>query len=279
MAAKRRFELWKNRYLFASTEESVLRDLRRLGVQAGDLVLVHSAFSKVGYLRGGSEAFIRALKSAVGPDGGIMMPAFPHLGGTYQYVQAAGLFDVANTPAAVGQLQEAFRTTAGTLRSLHPTHSYCAWGKSSAEIVRDHHLSVRPFGQGTPLYRFIERNGKTLLLGVGLRNFSPPRVIEDVMDYPHPVYDKELYELPVRDYEGREFTVKTLVHSEELAPLRRTDVFYEPLKSLGKVREGKVGLAPAIYIDCTGLLDLLRELTEQGITPYTYEQSAAGLGG
>jgi aminoglycoside 3-N-acetyltransferase len=279
VAAKRRFELWRNRYLFASTEESVLKDLCRLGVQAGDLVLVHSSFSRVGYLRGGPQAFIAALKKAVGPDGAIMMPAFPHLGGTFEYVQTAGVFDVGSTPAAVGQLQEAFRTTAGTLRSIHPTHSYCAWGKGSAEIVRDHHLSVRPFGHGTPLYRFIERSGKTLLLGVGLKNFSPPRVIEDVMDYPHPVYAEELYELPVRDYEGREFTVKTYVHSEELAPLRRTDVFYEPLKSLGKVQEGKVGLAPAMYIDCSGLLDLLRDLTEKGITPYTYRRSAAGHDG
>ena len=128
-AIKRRVQLWKNRYFSPSTEKTVLTDFQRIGIQRGDLVLVHSAFSKIGYLQGGPSAFIAALKTAVGPDGGIMMPSFPYIGGTYEYVCRNELFDVAKTPADVGQLQETFRTMPGTLRSLHPTHSYCVWGK------------------------------------------------------------------------------------------------------------------------------------------------------
>jgi aminoglycoside 3-N-acetyltransferase len=269
-AIQRRVQLWKNRYMSPSTEKTILSDLQRIGIQLGDLVLVHSAFSKIGYLQGGPSAFIAALKTAVGPDGSIMMPAFPYLGGSYEYACRNELFDVLNTPAGVGRLQEMFRTMPGTLRSLHPTHSYCVWGKRASEIVSNHHLSMRPFGPGTPLHRFIEMGGKTLLVGVDLKNFSPPRAIEDVMDYPYPVYVPETFKLRVRDYRGAEFIVETYVHSHDLAPLRNTHVFYEPLKSRGKIQEGKVGLAKAMYIDCAGLLDHLRELTNRGITPYSH---------
>ena len=90
------------------------------------------------------------------------------------------------------------------------------------------------------------------------------------MDYPYAVYEPETFKLQVRDHNGAEFAVETYVHSHKLAPLRNTNVFYEPLKSRGKIQEGKVGLANAMYIDCTGLLDHLRELTYQGITPYSH---------
>jgi aminoglycoside 3-N-acetyltransferase len=274
-AIKRRLQLLKNRYLSPSTENTILKDLKRIGIQPRDLVLVHSAFSKIGYLQGGPPAFIAALKAAVGPDGGIMMPSFPYLGGTYEYACRNELFDVLNTPAAVGQLQEMFRKMPGTFRSLHPTHPYCVWGKLAPQIVSDHHLSIRPFGPGTPLHRFIELGGKTLLVGVGLKNFSPPRAIEDSMDYPYPVYVPETFKLRVRNHDGAELIVETYVHSHELAPLRNTNVFYGPLKERRKIQEGKVGLADAMYIDCSGLLEHLQELTNQDITPYSHLRQSA----
>jgi hypothetical protein len=109
-----------------------------------------------------------------------------------------------------------------------------------------------------------------LLVGVGLKNFTELRVIEDAVDcYPHPVYEPELYSLLVRDENSREFPVETYVHSGTLAPLRQNAVFYRPLVDRGKLTRGKIGLAETLCVDCSGLLEILQELLGAGITPYS----------
>jgi aminoglycoside 3-N-acetyltransferase len=135
----RRLRTWKNRFLSPSTEHTVACDLRKLGIQPGDIVLVHSAFSKIGYLRGGPQAFLDALSALVGREGTIVMPSFPFNDPAVKYARSAAVFDVLKTPTMVGQLQEQFRLQPGTLRSLHPTHPYCArparWLASSWPII------------------------------------------------------------------------------------------------------------------------------------------------
>ncbi len=60
---------------FATTADLV-RDLRALGVAAGQVLMVHSSLSGLGRVLGGAPAVVRALLAAVGPDGTLVMPAF-----------------------------------------------------------------------------------------------------------------------------------------------------------------------------------------------------------
>lgn len=266
---KRKFKLWKNRHLFPATRASLAHEIATLGIGPRDLVLVHSAFSRLGYVMGGPEAFLDALWTVIGPEGTIMMPSFPFNDPAIDYVQRAGVFDVRWTPSTVGQLQEHFRLQPGTLRSLHPTHPYCARGKHAAALLEGHHLARNPFTEGTPVYRFCEMGGKCLLVGVPLKNCSPFRIIEDRDTYPHPVFEPGTYRLPVRDADGNELLVETLVHSGKLAALRKTEVFRQPLERRGMLREGRLGLAWTIVLDCRGLRELLLELLESSVTPYS----------
>lgn len=57
------------------TEQSMTADLRRLGVEEGMVVLVHSSLSAIGWVCGGPVAVIRALLWAVGANGTLVMPA------------------------------------------------------------------------------------------------------------------------------------------------------------------------------------------------------------
>jgi aminoglycoside 3-N-acetyltransferase len=267
---QRRFTLWKNRFLDPSTASSLEREIRALGVGPGDLVLVHSAFSKLGYVRGGPQTFIEALTRAIGAEGTIMMPSFPFNGSAWDYASRGLTFDVTRTPAVVGQLQEHFRRQAGTLRSLHPTHPFCAKGPLASELLEGHHRTLNPFGMVSPLGRFVTRRGKCLLVGVGLKNCSPLRVIEEKETYPHPVFQPDTVRLRVIDDAGREFEVETLVHSKALSPLRRTDNLRPYLESEGRLRQGRVGLADTLLLDCRDLDRVLRDLLARGITPYSH---------
>ena len=57
-----------------ATVESLVRDLRSLGLRAGMTVMVHSSLSQIGYVSGGAHAVVEALLEAVGITGTIVMP-------------------------------------------------------------------------------------------------------------------------------------------------------------------------------------------------------------
>jgi len=163
-----------------NTVASLTADLRDLGVEPGDAVLVHSSLSALGWTAGGPQAVVDALRAAVTESGTLVLPT--HTG---QYTDPADWssppvpeswvgtiresmppFRPAVTPTrGVGAVPECFRTYPDVVRSDHPTVSFAAWGAMADEVVADH-----PFddglGDGSPLARLYERDADVLLLGV-----------------------------------------------------------------------------------------------------------------
>jgi len=119
-------------------------------------IVVHSSLRSFGFVRGGAQTVIRALMKGVTPDGLIMMPTFTY--GREPY-------DVFSSPAQTGRIPETFRQMDGVKRSLHPTHSFCAWGHGAEQILSGHE-AAEPFKIGTPLYRVAQQDGYVLLMGV-----------------------------------------------------------------------------------------------------------------
>lgn len=66
----------------------------------------------------------------------------------------------------MGAVAEMFRQMPGSIRSGHPARSVCAWGKHAAYLTENHDLS-NIFGDGSPIGKLYELNGKVLLLGTG----------------------------------------------------------------------------------------------------------------
>lgn len=251
-------------------KRNLMSGLERLGLGRGDLVCVHTAFRSLGYVVGGPDTVIRALEEVLGPEGTLLMPAFSSGGLTYGWVKASPVFDVRRTPSDLGVLPEAFRVQAGTLRSLHPTHSVCGRGPLARALLEDHEKAPRPFGHGTPFMRLIERGGKGLILGARLHNFTTLRAIEDHLGDAYPVrpYLPEPFPVDVVDEAGTRRTVYTLVPDPALGPRRNGDVLLPFLRERGLVREGRVGKARALLVDCAPLLSVLEELTRRGILAY-----------
>jgi len=166
---------------FPVTVASLAQDLTSLGVKEGDVLLVHSSLSRIGWVCGGAHAIILALKEVLGLSGTLVMPA--HSGQVSDpaawenppvpkawieeiYAQMPA-FDPAMTPTlGMGAIAELFRTTPGTLRSNHPHVSFAAHGPLAEEITSSHPLTPQ-FGTDSPLGQLTARNAKILLLGVG----------------------------------------------------------------------------------------------------------------
>jgi aminoglycoside 3-N-acetyltransferase len=165
------------------TQKSLVSDLRRLGVPSGEVVLVHSSLSALGWVCGGPHAVVLALEDVVG-NGTLVMPAHtaalsepsrwenPPVPESWWPVIRADTpaFDPAMTPTrAMGAIVECFRTQPGTMRSSHPQYSFAARGPSAPEITKDHSLDYG-LGERSPLARIYDGNGFVLLLGVGHEN-------------------------------------------------------------------------------------------------------------
>src|SRR5690349_4435026 len=95
------------RNLPAITTEEIARDLRALGLERGDIVLVHSSLSRIGQVVGGAEAVVDSLLEAVGPEGTVAVPTFPFLGSMLEYIRSDPPFDLEETPSKMGAISEA----------------------------------------------------------------------------------------------------------------------------------------------------------------------------
>ena len=55
-------------------KEDIVKELKQLGLETGDAVMVHTSLKSMGYVCGGAQAVIEALIEIVGAEGTIMMP-------------------------------------------------------------------------------------------------------------------------------------------------------------------------------------------------------------
>jgi aminoglycoside N3'-acetyltransferase len=132
--------------------------IRELGVTAGRVLLVHTSFSKVGPVENGPLGLIRALQTALGPDGTLVMPSMSD--------DDDHPFDPRRTPClGMGAVADLFWRLSGVLRSNSP-HAFAAIGPEASRITTDHPLDV-PHGLNSPVGRVHDLDGQVLLLGVG----------------------------------------------------------------------------------------------------------------
>ena len=152
------------------TQAELAADLRALGLQAGDQVMVHSSYKSLGGAEGGPPTVVEALLEVLGPSGTLVVPTFTHSGTTH--------FDPLTSPSHNGAITEAVRAHPRAVRSWHPTHAVTAIGPAAEELVRDD-LERGALGRGCALDKHIQSGGWVLLLGVDHSSDSSIHVGED----------------------------------------------------------------------------------------------------
>ena len=138
-------------------KSQVTRQLLDLGVQPGGVLLVHCAFSQVKPVEDGPEGLIAALRSALGPEGTLVMPSMT--------ADDDHPFDPRATSCiGMGIVAQTFWQLPGVLRSDSP-HAFAAAGPQAARITAPHPVDV-PHGLDSPVGRVYELDGQVLPLGV-----------------------------------------------------------------------------------------------------------------
>ena len=133
--------------------------LQRQGLKKGSNVLLHSSWDEFYNFEGSPNEFIDALIDAIGPEGTLVMPAYPFLR------KKDSIFDLSQTPTAAGLIPEVFRNYPGVKRSVN-IHSVCALGKHADFLTQDHIRSVTCWDRQSPYYLLSEIDG--IVFGIGL---------------------------------------------------------------------------------------------------------------
>lgn len=171
-------------------------DLFALGLGAGDVVMVHASVRAIGEAAGGPDEIHLAIKEVIGAAGTMVMYA-----GCPRYVDEVGRgnltpaeetlvleklppFDARTARAARdhGVLAEFFRSYPGTRVNDHPAR-FAAWGRHAERLCATTPWDYA-FGADSPLERFLELDGKILLLGADHDNVTFLHYVEHVGDFP-----------------------------------------------------------------------------------------------
>jgi aminoglycoside 3-N-acetyltransferase len=199
------------------TAAELLQGRRRVGVEEGMALIVHSSLSSLGWVDGGAATVVASLRAAVGPGGTIVTPAYTaqqvrdpdktHVGVPTAEViarRAAVPTFRADMPTTVGAIPESLRTLPESLRSSHPYASLAAVGAQAATIVERQTLGFA-VGRTSPFGRLHDLGGHILLLGVGHNRNSFLHYVETLTPRPRLRLGRFPYEI-----DGERVWVETL---------------------------------------------------------------------
>lgn len=254
------------------TLDKLIVQLRACGLKEGDSVLVHSSFSKIGYVEGGPKTFVDGLLAVIGPSGNLLMPSSPNPGYQLDYIRNLKQFDVQNDPSKMGAITEYFRKLPGVLRSESPTEPVCCFGPEATWFTGGHLGELTPYTKNSPFARLAEANGKILYVGVTLDNAGTSlHVLEDaVPDFKYPVYYPEVFDVSVKQADETVVPVSVKVHNPEQSAKRRCDGLLPLFEAKGVMSRSTIGDAQTLVFDAAKMLEvMIEEYQKNGVTMYT----------
>ena len=254
------------------TKNDLIEQFKKSGIQEGDVLLVHSSLSKIGYVENGAKDVVEALLEVLGAKGHLLMPNSPNTSFQLDYIKELDFFDVDHTPSMLGAISEYFRLLPEAQRSAHPTEPVSCIGPDTEYFVGHHFGNLTPYNENSPFYKVSEQNGKILYLGVTFDNAGTNlHTLEDAVEnFKFPVYYPQEFEVMIR-FENRTWrTMKTLVHNPEQSKKRKCDGLIPLFEEKGVLKKVKIGEANSLLVNAKGLFDvMLEEYTKNGVTMYT----------
>ena len=179
------------------TPADVTAALHAAGVSPGDVVIVHSAMSRLGWVVGGAQGVVSGLLDAVGADGTIVMPAQTGVSdpSTWQHPPVPESwwpairdtwppFDPRLTPMrGMGAVVACFARLPGSVHSGHPAVGFVAHGPLAEGLMHPHTLEAG-LGDDGPLGRLEAAGARIVLLGVGHEHDTSMHLAEHRAEWP-----------------------------------------------------------------------------------------------
>jgi aminoglycoside N3'-acetyltransferase len=193
---------------FTATE--LIAQLRDMIQEDFEILMVHSAYERLLPMYSGTvQELVNNLMAFCGPNRTLAMPAFVLGAPEYdpiKYYRRIGAFDVKRSISEMGLPTEVFRRKPRVKRSLHPTHSICAFGPLAEELTATHHLATTQKGKNSPFE--VMANKRTVIVGIGVeyfRSLTQAKSVEDILEDAFPIASvKESVDVRMFDEHGVE---------------------------------------------------------------------------
>lgn len=225
--------------------DEVVAQLRILGVETGDVLLVHTSFRAVRPVERGPAGLIDALGLAIGPRGTLVMPAWTG--------DNDRPFDPVTTPASpdLGVVADTFRQLPGVERSAH-AFAFAARGPDADRIVSDP-LVLPPHQHRSPVGRVLDCDGRILLLGVDHDANTTLHLAELLANVPYRI----AHHITVLD-EGTPTRIDYLENDHCCQLFKRLDEWLDPcaLQTRGTVGHAPARLARSRHVIDAALAEL-----------------------
>lgn len=243
---------------------------RKLGVAPGDTVMVHASVRAVGEVAGGPDQIHLALKDALTTEGTLMMYAscpayFDEVGRgnlspgqERELIEKLPPFDPITARAARdnGTLVEFLRTYPESMVNHHVAR-FVVWGRHARHLI-----SKQPWnyalGHDSALDRFVQLDGRILLLGCDHDTVTFLHYVEHVTDFP----DKRVarYQVPIEEngvgvWRAMEEYDTSNAGAHANWPGRFFSLLVDSYLARTNNRVGYVGNAECFLLDARGLLE------------------------
>ncbi len=240
---------------------------RRLGVAAGDTVMLHASIRSVGPVAGGPDQIHLALKEALTESGTLMMYAgcpdhYDEVGLGHlppeleaELVEKLPPFDGRTARAARdnGALVELLRSYPGSLANDHVCR-FTAWGRGAPRLLSSQPWSYA-YGRGSALERFHDAGGKILLLGCDHDHVTFLHHVEHVAEIPGRIVVR--FRVPIIENGVRVWREMEEYDTAERAHPAWPDRFFAKLVDAYLAETGNpgglVGKSPSFLLDARGL--------------------------
>jgi len=230
------------------TKNDIKNALINVGVQKGDVIMVHSDIKSFGRLATSDRDFllqnlVDAIKESVGNNGTIIMPTF-----TYNFFKSKP-YDTTNSKSAVGVLTEYFRKQPDVSRTLHPTHCVAIFGRRKNEILS---VGKGTFDRDSIFGKLHKINCKFIFLGAPFRICTFIHYIENMHKVPYR-YMKKFRGRIIAD--GKEYEDEFLVYCKYFFFFNTMLGLENHLLKKGMLKEVKVGYGIISMIEANHLFD------------------------
>ncbi len=242
--------------------------------------MVHARMSALGWMTGGMDAIVWALRDTVGPDGTLL--AFTgwedspyHVSSWPASWQAAYQdqppFDPAVSAARrdFGRFPERLRTWPGAQRSNHPEVSFTALGPAAPHLLADP-SDEDPWGIEGPLGQLVAADGQVLMLGALLKTLTLCHHAESIAQVEGKRYHH--YTVPVRVGEAVEWrnyrTLDTFYGTlpywdrEDLNITSWVGTMADQAVAAGATTHGSVDTCPLVVVSARQATDAVKQWIE-----------------
>ena len=241
----------------AISQADIARDLRGIGLKAGDMVYVHTSMKRIGWLEHGAQTLIDAFADVLGAQGTLCVPTH-----TLSFSKSAP-YDPLETAAVLGAFPDALWRNAHALRSGHASHSSAAIGLKAEWLTKDHD-PTHALGYNSPLHRLYRAGGRILLIGVTFRACTALHLAESLSGVPYTKLHYDASWGPQVFARNQDGTISAYSQVEFPGCSSRFDLILPHLPD-GSLHTGQIGAAAGMLVDVVPLVDTAVRLIKEDL--------------